>query len=302
MALEVAAAVIQRADGAFLLARRPPGKVYAGYWEFPGGKVEPGEPAELALARELREELGIETRTAFPWITREYTYPHAAVRLNFFRVTAWSGEPQPRENQKIEWQRIGAPLAAPMLPANAPVLAALAMPTEYAITDAEARGAEAMLSRIRARLEQGLKLIQVRDRGLTRRDEFVHGVVRLARRHGARVLVGGGPDIGDGLHFTAAQLMSLKQRPARGLTGASCHTAAELRQAMALELDFAVLGPVLATASHPGARVLGWDGFARIARGASIPVYGIGGVRHADLDAAWRAGAHGVAMIRGAWD
>jgi 8-oxo-dGTP diphosphatase len=95
--------------------------------------------------------------------------------------------------------------------------------------------------------------------------------------------------------------MSLHERP-RGILGAaSCHDAAELERAMALELDFAVLGPVRPTASHPSARVLGWDGFARLARGASIPVYAIGGVQRADLETAWRAGAHGLAMISGAW-
>ncbi|HEY4636964.1 MAG TPA: NUDIX domain-containing protein, partial [Burkholderiales bacterium] len=182
MPVEVAAAVIQRADGAFLLAQRPAGKVYAGYWEFPGGKVEPGEPAEQALARELHEELGIETCTAFPWITREYTYPHASVRLNFFRVTAWKGDPHPREDQTIAWQRFDAPLVQPMLPANAPVLAALALPQEYAITDAESRGTREMLSRIRARLAQGLKLLQVRDRELAGRENFVRDVVRVAHR------------------------------------------------------------------------------------------------------------------------
>jgi 8-oxo-dGTP diphosphatase len=115
------------------------------------------------------------------------------------------------------------------------------------------------------------------------------------------VLVSGGPALGDGVHFTAAQLMALTGRPARGLAAASCHDQAELARAMALQLDFAVLGPVKATASHPAARPLGWEEFARIARGASIPVYAIGGMRRADLDAAWRAGAHGVAMIGGAW-
>ena len=158
-----------------------------------------------------------------------------------------------------------------------------------------------MLSRILARLEQGLRLIQVRDRDLPRREAFVRSVVRLAHGHGARALVSGGPAIGDGLHFTAAQLMGLKARPAQGLAGASCHTAAELARAMALELDFAVLGPVKPTASHPDARPLGWEGFARIARGASIPVYAIGGMKPADLEPAWRAGAHGVAMISAAW-
>jgi len=158
-----------------------------------------------------------------------------------------------------------------------------------------------MLAKIRERLGAGLKLIQVRDKELPRREEFARSVLRLAHRHGARVLLNGGPAIGDGVHYTAAQLMSLRERP-RGILGAaSCHDAAELERAMALELDFAVLGPVRPTASHPSARVLGWDGFARLARGASIPVYAIGGVQRADLETAWRAGAHGLAMISGAW-
>ena len=301
MVVEVAAAVIQRADGAFLLAQRPAGKVYAGYWEFPGGKVEAGEASEHALARELHEEIGIDACTAYPWITRVYAYPHATVRLNFFRVTAWKGDPHPREEQAITWQHFGAPLVEPMLPANAPVLAALALPHEYAITDAENRGRDPMLVKVRERLAAGLKLVQVRDKDLPRREEFARSVLRLAHRHGARVLLNGGPAIGEGVHYTAAQLMSLRERPQGILAAASCHDAAELERAMALELDFAVLGPVRPTTSHPGARTLGWEGFARLARGASIPVYAIGGVQRTDLEKAWRAGAHGVAMISGAW-
>ncbi len=301
MAVEVAAAVIQRADGAFLLARRPAGKVYAGYWEFPGGKVEPGEPADRALVRELHEELGIDACNAFPWLTRVFTYPHATVRLKFFRVTAWKGDPQPREQQAITWQRFGDPIAAPMLPANAPVLAALELPPEYAITDAESRGREPMLASIRQRLGAGLRLIQVRDKGLPRREEFARSVLRLAHRHGAKVLLNGGPAIGDGVHYTAAQLMDLRERPRHVLAAASCHDAAELERAMRLELDFAVLGPVKPTASHAGAPTLGWEGLARLVQGASIPVYAIGGMKRADLENAWRAGAHGLAMIAGAW-
>jgi len=301
MAVEVAAAVIQRADGAFLLARRPAGKVYAGYWEFPGGKVEPGEPADRALVRELHEELGIDACTAFPWITRVFNYPHATVRLKFFRVTAWTGDPQSREQQAIAWQRFGDPIAAPMLPANAPVLAALELPREYAITDAESRGREPMLAGIRERLGAGLRLIQVRDKGLPRREEFARSVLQLAHRHGAKVLLNGGPAIGDGVHYTAAQLVDLRERPRHVLAAASCHNAAELECAMRLELDFAVLGPVKPTASHAGAPTLGWEGLARLVQGASIPVYAIGGMKRADLEDAWCAGAHGLAMIAGAW-
>lgn len=293
--VEVAAAVIERTDGSFLLAQRPAGKVYAGWWEFPGGKVEAGEPAECALARELREELGIEVRTAYPWLTRTHAYEHATVRLNFFRVVAWSGEPHGRERQAFLWQRLGAPIAEPMLPANAPVLAALALPLEYAITDAENRGSEAMLSRIRARLQEGLTLIQVRDRQLPAREAFLRSVLRLAEPFGAKVLVNGVS------HLTSAQLMALDARPQEELVAASCHTRAELEQAMRLALDFAVLGPVKPTPSHPGAPTLGWEGFAALARGASLPVYAIGGMRHDDLPMARRHGAHGIAMISGSW-
>lgn len=301
MALEVAAAVVQRADGAFLLARRPAGKLYAGYWEFPGGKIEPGEPAEQALARELREELGIEPEIAYPWLTRAYVYPHAAVRLNFFRVTSWRGEPHPRENQQIAWQRHGEPLVAPMLPANAPVLAALALPHEYAVTDAAQLGTAGMLQRIRDRLAQGLRLIQVRDRGLAGRDAFVQNVVELAHAYGAKVLVGGGHRLADGAHYTAAQLRTLTRRPDEGLAAASCHEAGELARAADLGLDFVVLGPVKATATHPGAAPMGWQRFAELARGAAMPVYAIGGLQPSDLERAWRAGAHGLAMVRGSW-
>jgi 8-oxo-dGTP diphosphatase len=115
------------------------------------------------------------------------------------------------------------------------------------------------------------------------------------------VLVNGGP-AADGIHYSAEELMILRSRPSEpGLLAASCHTLQELGHAMAIGLDFAVLGPVKATATHPGASLLGWDGFRRIAEGASIPVYAIGGLKPQDMDRARAAGAHGLAMIRGAW-
>lgn len=296
--IEVAAAVIQRPDGAFLLAQRPQGKVYAGYWEFPGGKVEPAEAARAALARELHEELGIDVETAYPWITRVFTYPHGTVRLNFFRVTRWRGEPHPREDQAIAWQEPGGTTASPMLPANAPVLASLGLPVEYAITDAANLGTAVMLDKLQRRLEQGLKLVQVREPDSPDRELFTRQVIGRARRYGCKVMVKAPFPGADGIHFTAAQLMRLTKRPEGLLAAASCHTREELGRAMQLALDFAVVGPVL---EKSGSAPLGWRGFARIVQGASIPVYAIGGLTRASLEDAWGAGAHGVAMIRGAW-
>jgi 8-oxo-dGTP diphosphatase len=291
--IEVAAAVIERPDGSFLLAQRPPGKVYAGYWEFPGGKIEVGETPAAALGRELHEELGIEVERAYPWITRVYTYPHGTVRLRFFRVTSFANDPHPRENQAIAWQRLDRPLAEPMLPANAPVLASLALPWEYAVTNASQLGAPAMLAHLERRLRDGLKMIQVREPPGA--EAFADQVVRLAHRHGAKVLTKAPHPEADGIHFTAAQLMMLKAKPEAGLAAASCHTRAELEHAMRLELDFAVLGPVKDKSA------IGWRLFAELAEGASIPVYAIGGLSPGDLAEARRHGAHGLAMIRGAW-
>ncbi|HTM59151.1 MAG TPA: Nudix family hydrolase [Burkholderiales bacterium] len=298
--IEVAAAVIQRPDGRFLLAQRPTGKVYAGYWEFPGGKIEPGERAERALARELHEEIGIDVRAAYPWITREYVYPHGHVRLNFFRVLEWSGDPHPREEQAIAWQAISGPLVSPMLPANAPVLASLALPQEYAVTDAMRLGTAEMLARLERRLEGGLRLVQIREPSLSQHDRelFTVEAIGLAHRYGGKVLVKTPHANADGVHYTAAELMRLELRPDRGLAAASCHTRQELERAMQLGLDFAVVGPVLEKGQ---AAPLGWARFAEIVRGASIPIYAIGGLRPADMRDAWRAGAHGLAMIRGSW-
>ena len=301
--VDVAAAVLLRPDGSFLLAQRPRGKVYAGYWEFPGGKVEPGEPPERALSRELHEELGITVRRAYPWITRVFAYPHATVRLMFYRVLEWQGEPHPHEDQALAWQRLDAPMAAPMLPANAPVLASLSLPAEYGITDAARMGLPAMLSALGRALERGLRLLQVREPGLDEqaRARFTTEAIALAHRYGCRVLTKAPFPGADGVHFTAAQTLTIRERPAHGLAAASCHTRAELERAMGLGLDFAVLGPVKRTASHGGQEPLGWERFTTLARGATIPVYAIGGLTRGDLAAAWHAGAHGVAMISGAW-
>jgi 8-oxo-dGTP diphosphatase len=195
-----------------------------------------------------------------------------------------------------------------MLPANAPVLASLALPQEYAITHAAVLGVEAQLARIDARLASGLRLLQLREPALEAgtRAAFARAVVERAHRVGARVLINDDAALADavgadGVHVPARRLMELSARPAHPLVAASCHDARELAQAMRLAFDFVLLGPVKATPSHPDAHTLGWPGFEMLARGASVPVYAIGGLRPGDLDLARRHGAHGLAMITGSW-
>jgi 8-oxo-dGTP diphosphatase len=303
---EVAAAVIER-PGEFLLAQRPAGKPYPGYWEFPGGKIEPGEDARAALTRELREELGIEVREAAPWITRVYAYTHATVRLHFFRVTRWDGEPQPLEDQAIRWQAVAAPDVTPMLPANAPVLAALALPDVMIVSNASAIGIDEWVHRLEQRVGAERLLVQLREKGMEHL-KLQHLLSRtLARTEptGSRVVVnsdcGAFPQCG-GVHLTARALMAARERPPGALVGASCHFSEELAHAARLGLDYVVVGPVQATASHPGARPLGWEAFASLIHGQPMPVYAIGGLARADLSEARRGGAQGVALLSAAFE
>lgn len=123
--VDVAVGVLIQPDGRFLVTSRPEGKVYAGYWEFPGGKLEAGESVEAALRRELHEELGIDIGAAQAWKVELVDYPHALVRLNFCKVFDWAGELQMREAQNFAWQSL--PLdVGPVLPGTVPVLAWLA--------------------------------------------------------------------------------------------------------------------------------------------------------------------------------
>jgi 8-oxo-dGTP diphosphatase len=123
--VEVAVGVLVDADGRFLLTTRPPGKVYAGYWEFPGGKLEVGESVEQALRRELQEEIGVTIARAEPWRVEVFDYPHARVRLHFCRVREWTGRFEMREGQQMSWERLPV-RCTPVLPGTAPVLEWLA--------------------------------------------------------------------------------------------------------------------------------------------------------------------------------
>ncbi|MDE2598769.1 MAG: Nudix family hydrolase [Rhodocyclaceae bacterium] len=306
--VEVAAAVIERPDGTFLLGRRPPNGIYAGWWEFPGGKVEAGETPHQALVRELQEELGIDVECAYPWIMREHAYEHAHVRLHFFRVTDWRGELRDLQHDQLSWQLADDVFVAPVLPANAPVFSGLRLPLQYGITHAWEIGVEAQLEKLRHALSRGLRLVQLRETALppAERERFVNLAVEMCHAQGARVLVNGDIELArqsraDGVHFSAAQMMALDARPGFELVAASCHTAAELDKAAQLELDFVAIGAVQPTLSHPGRPALGWERFADLARDFPAPVFALGGLALRDMEMARRNGAHGIAAIRSIW-
>ena len=300
--------MITKPDGSFLLAQRPAGKPYAGYWEFPGGKVEPNETVHAALVREIHEELGIEVTQAYPWVTQIFAYPHATVKLHFYRVTAWQGEPHPHEGQIFSWERAESVRVAPVLPANGPILRGLSLPPVMGVTNLAELGEAMFFARLEMALQQGLRLIQIREKNLSQAAlvAFARRVVKLAQPYAARVMLNAAPELAqtagvDGIHLTAQLLMQTETRPAVAWCGASCHTPEELAQAAKLQLDYVILGPVLPTATHPNAATLGWDQVRAYTQDYPLPLYVIGGMQVAKLETAWECGAHGITMLRGAW-
>jgi len=306
--VDVAAAVIERPDGSFLLAQRPTGKIYEGYWEFPGGKVEPGESILNALHRELREELGIHVELAYPWVTRVFAYQHATVKLHFYRVIRWRGEPHSYEKQALSWQYKNGLTVSPMLPANAPVLKALCLPTSLGITCAWNTGIESAMNGLGQALTQGLRLVQIREMYLDpkTRNDFTARAVEAVGAVGGIVLINSDAELAArfnaGLHLPSRELLAKQSRPDVEWCSASCHNVTELEKAQDLGLDFVLLGPVQPTPSHSEGPELGWERFADLIKHYSLPVFALGGMRLTDLDEARRFGAHGVAMVRGAWE
>ncbi|HSH86128.1 MAG TPA: Nudix family hydrolase [Methylophilus sp.] len=312
--VQVAVAILIRPNGEYLLASRPQGKGWAGWWEFPGGKIEAGESPEHALIRESQEELGITPTQIQPWIKRRYDYPatHDAeaktVLLHFFFVSEWHGELQAREGQQFAWQHPQKLNVSPVLPANAPIMQALSLPSVYAISNVQEMGQHAFLQALKKQLDQGLQLLQVREPQLEEDNltQLSTKVLSLCAPYDCRCLLNSSPEqavqLGyQGVHLNSQRLMNMITKPDNLLIGASCHDAEQLQKAQTLQLDFALLSPVLPTRSHPEETGLGWEKFGEMLNGLEISVYALGGMYLKHLAHAQACGARGVAMQRAIW-
>lgn len=308
--LHVAVALIEGADGRVLVSRRATHVDQGGLWEFPGGKVEPGEQVAAALARELEEELGITPLTTAPLIRLRHRYPTREVLLDVWRVSQYLGQPQGREGQPLRWLAPDALNPAEFPAANGPIILAARLPSHYLITPSPTLPPADFLAHLEVALQRGVRLVQLRapDASLDSLRPLAQQALALCRRYQARMMIGRQLSLveqvgADGVHLSSSQLMACTQRPV--LPGrwvaASCHNAAEVAQANALGLDFVVISPVLPTASHPGGAALGWEGFAMLAEQACMPVYALGGMSIDDHQQACGHGAQGIAAIRALW-
>lgn len=310
--MHVVAAVIRNPLGQVLLAQRKPEQHEGGKWEFPGGKCEPGEPPAQALARELHEELGIQTRSSRPLMQIPWQYPDREVLLDVWEVTDYSGTPYGREGQQMDWVDLDRLGDYEYPPANAPIVHRLQLPLVYVISDATRMGSREFLVALERVLHAGARLIQLREPGMLPEAylALAREVVPLCHRHHARVLLNTcDPSLvvatgADGMHLPSACLMQQNGRPVpvEYWLSAACHNPRELEQAGQLQADLAVLSPVKATPSHPGAIPMGWEAFQQLVHDCPTPVYALGGMLASDIGIAQDHGARGVAAISGIWD
>ena len=307
--VHVAAAVIWNDRDQVLIARRPVDKHQGGLWEFPGGKVETHEDVLAALKRELHEEVGIDVQRARPLIRVKHHYPDKSVLLDVWRVDAFTGEPHGREGQPVEWCAVADLPAREFPAANQPIIAAAQLPDCYLITPSP-EDTDEFLGKLEIALQQGIRLVQLRAKGMAAEDykQLAKQVVARCHAYNARLLLNGEPawvaEVGaDGVQLSSGRLHSLNQRPLdkEYLVAASCHTAADLQLALKLDADFALLSPIKWTKSHPDTEPLGWDEMRRLIDDVPIPIYALGGVSRDDLEQTFQAGAQGIAAIRSLW-
>ncbi|MGV8942141.1 MAG: 8-oxo-dGTP diphosphatase MutT [Lysobacter sp.] len=336
--VQVVAGIIRDVRGRILLARRTEGRDLAGLWEFPGGKIDAGESPEAALARELHEELGIRADIGAPLINVPQIYPDKRLSLDVRHIGQWTGTASGREGQALAWVPPHKLARYPMPPADRPVVAALQQPALYlvtpdvgavATTPAAATSAterryppagddgsgdfspdeRRWLDALGRALAQGIRRVQLRapTADPARWPALAAAAAARCAAAGAEVLINGDAALalalGTGLHLRADQLASHDTRPvAVGVPlAASCHTIEELCAAQAIGCDFAVVGSIRPTASHPGTAGIGWDCFARLREHVSLPLYAIGGLAPGDLPQARKCGAQGIAAIRALW-
>ena len=308
--IHVAVGVIRQPDGRVLIARRPEGSHQGGRWEFPGGKVEPQECVTEALGRELLEEVGITPLESRPLLRVTWRYPDKTVLLDTWEVRRFSGTASGCEGQPVRWV---APVDLPRYrfpDANGPIITAASLPDTYLITpdldDHEARGLVDELSR---RFAAGARLVQLRLPRVNERTwhRVTADAADAAREYGVQLLLNGDVErarlLRVGVHLRSAQLLSWDHRPLGPgqLVAASCHHAAELDRAVHLGVDFALLGPVRPTRSHPDSEPMGERAFGCTVAQVPVPVYALGGVTPEDLPALREQRAQGIAAISGLW-
>ena len=308
--LHVAVAIIKNSNQEVLVALRPPDSHQGNLWEFPGGKLELSETVFAALQREIREEIGLRIRAAYPFIKIQHDYGDKQVLLDVWQVTEFDGVAAGREGQKIQWLAPKDMESRQFPEANHRIITLLQLPTQMAITP-QFESFPQLSAYLGTFARSGAQALQIRQKHLTHDQllDWTHRSLDMLRGCGSRLIVNGSffleKDLPHevGIHLTSTELRRLQASVGERsrLVGCSCHAREELMKAEAFGFDYALLSPVSSTAKYPGKSPLGWSRFEELAGAVSLPVYALGGMKRSDVRIALKRGAAGVAGI-GAFD
>ncbi|WBF65620.1 MAG: Nudix family hydrolase [Candidatus Kinetoplastibacterium crithidii] len=314
--IKVSIGIILNEHNEILLEQRPKNESYPFYWGFPGGKVEKNESPNETLNRELKEELDIDIIKSYPWVNHIFYKQNIKYHLLFYRVIQWQGNIYGKEKQNLQWTNINQINKIDnLLPSASYPIKWLKIPNTYGITSIQnEKNIESFLIRLDAALSKGLSLVQFREPnwpdGLSSKSLYkaMNLVLSICKKYNARLLINSShPESwwkeANGVHLRSIDMENFSYESnkikSNFLTAVSTHNSNDLEFAFSkLNADFAVLGPVNNTLTHPGELGIGWSNFKRLVKEAKLPVFSLGGQSENCRELAYQHGAHGIAGIR----
>ena len=293
--------VLRNKNNDILIAERRADQFMAGFWELPGGKIEPNESPEQAITRELQEELAIEIQQLSLHQTMSHDYEDRTINLSIYTIDQYQNTPIGAEGQKIAWVKINQLTTYKLLPTMKSFINSLTLPNKYWITPAN-HDSDEWMQKIDQKIDQGIKLIQLRSK-IPLDSTIINEVRNKCQQYGVRLLLNTlNKDFTalncDGYHLTTHEMQSLTQNPCPNhLLSVSTHNLTEALQAQKLGADFIVISPVQATQTHPDTPPIGWNAAKEIVDKLNIPVYFLGGMTKNDLKKTLELGAQGIAGV-----
>ncbi len=295
--------VLRNNNQQILIAKRQAHQFMGGFWELPGGKIEPQESNEEAIIRELKEELGINVINLSLHQTVSYKYKDRIVDLSIYNITNYEDIPVGIEGQEISWSNVESLNNYKLLPTMKTFINSITLPNKYWITPSSNHQSKKWLEKFEQKLTSGITLIQLRSK-IELDVTFIVELHDKCKQNNVKLLLNTPNktfDEGycDGWHLTTDEMLKLNSKPCADdkLIAASTHNLKEALNAQEMGADFVVISPVQATQTHPDTIPLGWEAAKKVVDKLNIPVYFLGGMGLEDLDKTLKLGAQGIAGV-----
>jgi 8-oxo-dGTP diphosphatase len=286
-----------------LIAKRQDHQFMPGFWELPGGKIEPGESDQEAIIRELKEELGIVVADLSIHQTMVYQYTDRIIELSIYNISKYQNIPEGIEGQEITWSGVDQLSTFNLLPTMKAFIDSITLPNKYWITPSSNHQSDKWIKKFDEKLKQNISLIQLRSK-VKLDSGFITDLHEKCKQNNVKLLLNTpnknfSESCGDGWHLTTSEMLKMNNRPCSNdkILGVSTHDLTEALKAQKMGADFVVISPVQATQTHPGTTPIGWEAAQEVVTKLNIPVYFLGGMALNDLDKTLNLGAQGIAGV-----